>query len=127
MPGRFEYERAIRRSSLPPLSRLLALVIATWADLNTGVIPERYQPSQSVLMQATGLSKSAFLSHRTNLVQSGWLTFESPGQERARREHAQNVYAIHLPARSPDDLAKGDITDIPGEGARSPDDHKSYR
>lgn len=36
MPGRLEYERAIRRSNLPWQSRHLALTIATWADLETG-------------------------------------------------------------------------------------------
>ncbi|KRV48801.1 hypothetical protein AQ490_23315 [Wenjunlia vitaminophila] len=144
MPGRFEYERAIRRSGLPPLARLLALTIATWADLDTGVIPLEHQPAQSVLLEATGLSKSAFLNHRTTLVKEGWISFESPSPDRARREHAQNVYSIHIPARSPDDPAslkarsprdpakKGKTPqkvtearspdDPASKGARSPDD-----
>lgn len=105
MPGRFEFERAIRRSGLPPLARLLALTLATWADLKTGVIPGDHQPAQSVLLEATGLSKSAFLNHRTTLVKEGWVSFKAPDPELARREHAQNEYFIHIPARSADDLA----------------------
>jgi hypothetical protein len=111
VPGRFEYERAIRRSSLPPLSRLIALTLATWADVSTGVIPKAHQPAQSVLLQATGLSKSAFLSHRTTLVKEGWISYESPDPVKARTQHAQNRYALHIPARSGDDLAIPGVSD----------------
>ncbi|MFD0404989.1 hypothetical protein [Kitasatospora sp. NPDC127116] len=110
MPGRFEYERAIRRSELLPLSRYLALMIATWADLETGIIPPEHQPAQSVLLKATGLSKSAFLDHRARLVEGGWISYISPAPEKARRENAQNEYFIHIPPGSPSDLAKTDMT-----------------
>ena len=49
MPSRFEFERAVRSSELAPLSRLLALTVATWADVRTGIIPDRLQPSLSTL------------------------------------------------------------------------------
>lgn len=144
MPGRFEFERAIRRSGLPPLSRFLALTIATWANLETGVIPPEHQPAQSVLLEATGLSKSAFLGHRTTLVKAGWISYTSPDPDKARREHAQCAYFIHIPprsfddpapvkARSPRDPAKSGKAslkdpkarsggDLASDGARSPDD-----
>jgi hypothetical protein len=111
MPSRFEFERAIRRSGLPPLARLLALTVATWADVETGRIATRNQPAQSVLLEATGLSKSAFLSHRKTLLAEGWLQCKSPDRIKAQKEHAQNVYSIHVPdgkAGSPDDLAQTD-------------------
>jgi hypothetical protein len=111
MPSRYEYERAIRRSGLPPLSRLLALTIATWADPDTGRIPPQHQPAQSVLLEATGLAKGTFLTHRATLVERGWLRYDSPTSEQARRDHAQNVYFILLPAGSAADLAKADIAD----------------
>ena len=109
MPSRFEFERAVRRSGLPPLSRLLALTLATWAEVDTAVIPEDHQPAQSVLLQATGMAKGTFLSHRTNLVKAGWISYASPTVQAARRDHEQCVYAIHIPAgaRSGADLAKG--------------------
>lgn len=109
MPSRFEFERAIKRSSLPPLSRLLALTVATWADAETGRIAIKNQPAQSVLLEATGMSKSAFLSHRKKLVDEGWLGCVSPTQIKAQKEHAQNVYSIHVPdgkAGSPADRAQ---------------------
>lgn len=108
MPSRFEFERAIRRSGLPPLARFIALTIATWADAETGAISRKYQPAQSVLLEATGMSKSAFLTHRKTLLDQGWLECESPDRIKAQKEHAQNVYSIHIPdgkAGSGDDLA----------------------
>jgi hypothetical protein len=125
MPSRFEFERAIRRSGLPPLARLIALVIATWADADTGAISRKNQPAQSVLLEATGMSKSAFLSHRKTLLDSGWLRCVTPDRIKAQKEHAQNVYSIQIPdgwAGSGDDLAflgeVGHEQDCP----RSPDD-----
>lgn len=108
MPSRFEYERAIKRSGLPPLARLIALVIASWADVDTGRIARKNQPAQSVLLEATGMSKSAFLTHRKTLLDQGWVQCVSPDKIKAQKEHAQNVYSIHVPdgwARSGDDLA----------------------
>jgi hypothetical protein len=108
MPSRFEFERAIRRSGLPPLARLLALVIATWADADSGAIARKNQPAQSVLLEATGMSKSAFLSHRKTLLDAGWLRCVAPDKIKAQKQHARNAYSIHIPdgwARSGDDLA----------------------
>lgn len=125
MPSRFEFERAIRRSGLPPLARLLALTVATWADTETGRIAIRNQPAQSVLLEATGLSKSAFLTHRKTLLGEGWLKCKSPERIKAQKEHAQNVYSIHIPegkAGSGDDLAKTDKRPGKRREPRSGDD-----
>jgi hypothetical protein len=144
MPSRFEFERAIRHSNLPPLARLLALTVATWADVETGRIAIRNQPAQSVLLEATGLSKSAFLSHRKKLLEEGWLQCKSPERIKAQKEHAQNVYSIHVPdgwarsggdlafprqvghdlveARSADDLAQSKQNGTSPDEARSPGD-----
>lgn len=143
MPSRFEFEREIRRSGLPPLARFIALTIATWADAETGAISRKNQPAQSVLLEATGMSKSAFLTHRKTLLDGGWLRCVSPDKIKAQKEHAQNAYSIHLPdgwarsggdlafpgqvgldpveARSGDDLAKSDKSESPDK-ARSGDD-----
>lgn len=111
MPSRFEFERAIKRSDLPPLARLIAFVIASWADADTGSIAHRNQPAQSVLLEATGMSKGSFLTHRKTLLDAGWLKCDSPDRSKAQTEHAQNVYSIHIPdgkAGSGADLAKTD-------------------
>lgn len=125
MPSRFEFERAIKRSGLPPLARLIALVIASWADVETGRIARKNQPAQSVLLEATGMSKSAFLTHRKTLLTEGWIECVSPDPKKAQMEHAQNVYSIHIPdgkAGSPDDLAKTDKRPGKRREPRSPDD-----
>lgn len=125
MPSRFEFERAIKRSDLPPLARLIAFVIASWADADTGTIARKNQPAQSVLMEATGMSKSAFLSHRKTLIDAGWVKCVSPDKIKAQKEYAQNVYSIHIPggwARSGDDLAFPGQVGYAPVGARSGDD-----
>lgn len=112
MPSRFEFERAVKASSLPPLSRLLALTIATFAHSDTGVIPARYQPSLSTLMTATGMSKGSLLTHRKTLDEEKWVTFTSPSLEDQRRKKARNVYKLHVPAGSAPDLAAGSPDDL---------------
>jgi hypothetical protein len=112
MPSRFEFERAVKASSLPPLSRLLALTIATFANSETGVIPARYQPSLSTLLAATGMSKGSLLAHRKTLDEGKWVTFTSPSLEDQVRKKARNVYRLHVPAGSTADLATGSPDDL---------------
>lgn len=97
MPGRLEYERAIRRSDLPPPSRHLALTIATWADMDTGVIPEQYQPSMNTLLAATGMSKGSMLNHLGRLETEGWITCDRPSEHDARTRHIRNSYGLAIP------------------------------
>lgn len=82
--GRFAFERGIRYSSLLPISRHLALTLATWADLETGIIPDRFQPAKETLEQATGLSRGAIVKHLNLLEEAGWLRRETGGG-RSRR------------------------------------------
>jgi hypothetical protein len=122
MPSRFEFERAVKASSLPPLSRLLALTIATWANTDTGVIPAKFQPSLSTLMAATGMSKGALLAHRKTLDEEKWVTFTSPTPEDQRRKKARNVYKLHVPAGSAPDLVTGSAPDLDNPDTRSAPD-----
>lgn len=96
-PGRLEYERAIRRSDLPPPSRHLALTIATWADIDTGVIADRFQPSLSTLAEATGLNRATVQRHLDRLEADGWMVRDRPDQKKARVEHARTHYFLALP------------------------------
>ncbi|MGW6395434.1 hypothetical protein ACWFR1_34200 [Streptomyces sp. NPDC055103] len=97
MPTRFEYERAIRASELKPPSRHLGLTIATWADVRTGIIPDRLQPSLTVLEKATGLSRGAVRTHLDLLEEGGWLHRGRPSVARARAEKATTKYKILVP------------------------------
>jgi hypothetical protein len=96
--GRLAFERAIRYSSLPAPARHLALTIATWADIETGVIPERFQPSLSTLAEATGMGVSTVKRQLTVLEVEGWTARDRPEQDRARREHARTQYLLQIPA-----------------------------
>jgi DNA-binding transcriptional ArsR family regulator len=96
-PGRLEYERAIRRSDLPPPSRHIALTIATWSDMDTGRIPERYQPSLSTLAEATGLNRATVQRHLDRLEADGWIVRDRPEAKKARMEHARTRYSLALP------------------------------
>lgn len=95
--GRLAFERAIRRSGLPAPARHVALTIATWADVGTGVIPERFQPSISTLAEATGMSATSVKKHLTVLESAGWLLRDRPDIALARTEHARTQYALMVP------------------------------
>lgn len=97
MPSRFEYERAIRDSELPPLSRLLTLTLATWADVKTGVIPARLTPSLSMLESATGMDRSTVRRHLNKLEADGWVGRDRPAVAEARSKKARTQYTITIP------------------------------
>jgi hypothetical protein len=97
MPGRLEYERAIRRSDLPPPSRHLALTIATWADMHTGVIPEQFQPSLGTLVVSTGLDRKTVRTHLDRLEDGKWLERHRPDPVKARTEYARTNYVLTIP------------------------------
>lgn len=97
MPSRFEYERAVRVSGLPPMSRLLALTIATWADIKTGVIPPRMMPSLSKLEESTGMARGSVRTHLDRLEDDGWLIRKRPSVAAARSDKARTHYKIRIP------------------------------
>jgi hypothetical protein len=97
MPSRFEYERAIRSSELPPLSRLLTLTLATWADVKTGIIPAHLTPSLSVLEAATGMDRSTVRRHLNKLETDGWLGRDRPNIAAARAKKARTRYRLRTP------------------------------
>lgn len=82
--GRLAYERGIRYSSLPAPSRHIALTIATWADVETGIIPDRFMPAKETLESATGLSRGAIVKHLNLLEAEGWLGRETGGGRNRR-------------------------------------------
>lgn len=97
MPSRFEYERAVRSSDLAPLSRLLALTLATWADVKTGVIPARLTPSLSTLEEATGMDRSTVRRHLNKLETAEWVGRDRPDPIAARTKKARTRYRLTVP------------------------------
>lgn len=133
MPSRFEYERAVRSSDLPSLSRLLALTVATWADVKTGVIPDRLQPSLTTLEEATGMVRGSVRKHLDTLEAGGWLKRDRPSVAAARSKKARTKYAIKIPrgaavsdtdgielGRDVPGARAGDALDEPGLGQQAP-------
>jgi hypothetical protein len=94
----------------------VALTIATWADVGSGVIPERFQPSISTIAEATGMGATTVKKHLTVLESGGWLLRDRPEIARARAEHARTRYALMVPS---DPRGHGPETTMP----RSGDDH----
>jgi hypothetical protein len=119
MPSRFEFERAVRASDLPPLSRLLALTVATWADVRTGIIPDRLQPSLTTLEGATGMVRASVRKHLDTLEAAGWLKRDRPSVAAARSAKARTKYSIKIPrgaaVSDPDGIELGQ--DIPNARA----------
>jgi hypothetical protein len=97
MPSRFEYERAVRASELPSLSRLVALTLATWADVATGDISERHTPSLSTLEVCTGMARASVRKHLDTLEKAGWVVRRRPDPRKARAEKARTQYALAIP------------------------------
>jgi hypothetical protein len=97
MPSRFEYERAVRSSDLPPLSRLLLLTLATWADVKTGIIPARLTPSLSVLEEGTGMDRSTVRRHLNKLEAEKWVGRDRPDVVDARAKKARTRYRLTIP------------------------------
>ena len=97
MPSRFEFERAVRSSDLPSLSRLLALTLATWADVRNGRIPPHLTPSLTTLEGATGMVRASVRTHLNKLEAAGWIVRERPTVAAARSEKARTLYKIRVP------------------------------
>lgn len=123
MPSRFEYERAVRASGLPPLSRLLALTIATYADPRTGIIPDRKMPSLSTLREDTGMSHASVLTHLDALEKAGWIRRLVPDAILSRQKKVRTKTRITLPKGflAPGEDGVQEELDLPSEdrGARS--------
>lgn len=118
MPSRFEYERAIRASDLPPLSRLVALTLATWADVATGDIPERLTPSLTTLEVSTGMARASVRKHLDKLEADGWILRRRPDVRRARSEKTRTRYFLAVSTRAADALA--DDLQTPPLGQHAP-------
>ncbi len=125
MTGRFEFEREVLRSDLPTYSRLLALTLATWADKETGEIPQRFSPSLSTLCRAARMSHGSVLNHLRQLESGGWIIRRPPEPELARSKRARTEYRLTLPTRSGADhvISTGRSgADLDTAGTRSGDD-----
>ena len=95
--SRFAFERAIKESGLPAPARHIALTLATWADVNTCVIPNRFMPSLAKLVETTGLGKSTIARYLIVLEEDGWIgRLQRKGKSATHNEVTH--YTLHIPA-----------------------------
>ena len=96
--SRRAYERAVRRSHLPALTRHALITLASHIDEVTGVISEGRSPSFATLIAETGMSRSTLAVHLARAEAAGWLHRESPSKADALRHHARTRYTLAVPA-----------------------------
>lgn len=116
MTTRWEVERAVMRSNIKPLGRLLVLTLLAKADNETAVIPAQFTPSLSTLAAATGLAKSAVAEYLRYLDDLGWVKRSAPGrQSRYERTHYAVLAGRDDPSR-PSYPQDGPLASSPQDG-----------
>lgn len=79
--GRFEWEREVRRSTIPGPTKLVALMAATYANADGSSI----HPGVNNLMSNCGMSRPTVMRHLKTLRESGLLTVVTRANHRAGR------------------------------------------
>ncbi|MDG4796970.1 hypothetical protein [Micromonospora sp. WMMD1082] len=110
MMDRWTVERAVRHRLCPldPPGRQLILTLLTWSDPATATIPERFTPSLTDLVNATGLARST-VAKWLNLLEGKdgdngeertkhkWVWRDRPTVADARSKKARTVYRLGVP------------------------------
>jgi hypothetical protein len=93
--GRFEWERLVRRCMFTgPSVKLLALLLATWANEDGSKI----HPGLERLMAASGLSKGYVSTQLGKLEETGLIFKVHNGSSYGRRGGLASVYQLTVPA-----------------------------
>jgi hypothetical protein len=96
VPTRFEVERAVRESDLSPTCKLIMLILATWTDGKTAVIPPDQRKSLTDIAAAASLHRSTVPGALTVLEKGGWVTRRRPPVKQSRRG-ARTGYRLKIP------------------------------
>lgn len=97
MATRFEIERAVLASDLPPGCRHLCHVLCVRIDAQANAILAAYQPSLTDLARDTGRDRRTIMRYLTFLERRGWVIRARPPAELARRLHQRTRYAMRIP------------------------------
>lgn len=97
MPAMLAIMRAIRGSDLPATDRHILMTLASLADPETGIIPDRFQPSFSDLAQQTGLGRSTVGRRLPFIEDAGWIKRSAPTLAAAWRDKEKNSYTLLIP------------------------------
>lgn len=99
MPTMLQLMRAVRGSSLPPTDRHILMTLISLADPESGIIPERFQPSFSDLAQFTGLGRSTVGRRLPFVEEAGWIKRTAPSLIAAWKDKEKNSYLLQIPAQ----------------------------
>lgn len=90
-PNRFEWERALLASDLPATTRLVALVLATWAGADM-----KCWPSRPTIADRAGISVRTVATHLQRLRDHGWIRSRRGAPGRSNR------YTLTVPVSVPE-------------------------
>lgn len=131
MPGMLAFMRAIRGSDLPPTDRHILMTLASLADPDTGIIPDRFTPSFTDLSRFTGLGRSTVGRRLPFIEEAGWIKRTAPSLAAAWKDKEKNSYALLIPVQygSGDGAVDGEPTSprtgLVPEGDQSDDQSQS--
>lgn len=97
MTTRWEVERAVLTSDLPPQERLLVLALLAMTDQHNAVIPAQYTPSLTRIQSMTGQSPATVKRALNALEKAGWVVRKRPDMAKARVDKERTRYALKAP------------------------------
>lgn len=109
MPDIWAIMRAIRGSGLPSTDRHILMTLASLGSPETGIIPERFQPSLTDLARFTGLGRSTIARRLPFIEKAGWIKRTAPSLAAAWKDKEKNSYLILVPTELPLDDGGGPV------------------
>lgn len=97
MTTRWDVEDAAKAAEMAAPSLLLLLLLATFCDSKTAMVPAKYSPSLTELVRMSGLARSTVAVHLNHLERGGWLVRRRPTRKDAQTKHARTRYALTVP------------------------------
>ncbi len=98
MATRWEVERAVVGSELPPPARHVMHALCVVTEAGTPVIPAAYTPSLTTLATMTGLDRSTIRRQLNRLEKDGWVIRRRPAVADARSKKSRTRYVLTVPA-----------------------------
>jgi hypothetical protein len=96
--NRWDFERTVLGSELPPPARHVLHVLTIVADWPGGVIPAQFTKSLSELATLTGLGRSTVARTLNLLEEFAWVDRKRPTKERAQSAKERTQYRLRIPA-----------------------------
>lgn len=97
MTSKWNVNRAVRASDLPPTARLIMLTLSDRARSEDSVISDEHTPSQGEIAADTGLSERTVRDTVKWLEREGWLDLDRPSLAEMVR-HKKIRYRLAVPA-----------------------------